>query len=662
MSKLRELALGHIILSDLPLSAFDGPFLQELLRQFDPSLARDLYLGRATMASQLHQLFKAKKEVVKAEIGQALTLIHFSFDLWTSPNQRAFISVFSHFLNAEGIYKSRIIAFEHVSEAHSGENIAQILEVIAKDWSFAHKVGVGVCDNALNNDTCLKALFDRLDPFMEDKYIAARRLRCFGHILNLTAQAFLFGSDGAFELEVDALEQSQQYDEARARWRRKGPVGKLHNIVKFIRASPQRIEALKAAAKDLEEGPYSLTEESTAELQLRQNNSTRWNSTYLMIDRAYKKRPEIDLFLARLDHSAPRAQRLPAEDRLTSGDWQLLGEIRNILEPLYELTIETQGWPTTGQLHLVMTGMEYILTHFEAWKEIYSDPTAKAIKATASLEPLQPQPSRRSVRRRQQRESRNERIFQEDALPLHTRQQYITIRESSVLKEMEPDERSHMRACLNNAWLKLVEYYSALGDSPLYAAALILHPKYNLAYLQRIWRDDEQLPWVKEAEDGLRDYFDRWYPSSESPQADKSTPAATSKAGMATVAKMIPQLQERPHREPSKFQSFVDASLSHDTTGGPKELDRYLRLESQNVDDPVAWWRTHMDEFPRLSKLALDILAIPAMASDCERAFSLAKLIMTSQRIRMNDLTLGELMMLKNWVLHSAVSLGDLQL
>jgi hypothetical protein len=131
---------------------------------------------------------------------------------------------------------------------------------------------------------------------------------------------------------------------------------------------------------------------------------------------------------------------------------------------------------------------------------------------------------------------------------------------------------------------------------------------------------------------------------------------------MATVAKIIPQLPERPHREPSKFQSFVDASLSHDTTGGPKELDRYLRLESQNVDDPVAWWRTHMDEFPRLSKLALDILAIPAMASDCERAFSLAKLIMTSQRIRMNDLTLGELMMLKNWVLHSAVSLGDLQL
>lgn len=98
-----------------------------------------------------------------------------------------------------------------------GGNIAQILEAVANDWGFAHKVNVGVCDKASNNGTCLRAFFDWLDPSMEDKYIVARRLRCFGNILNLTAQAFLFGFDGAFHLEVNALEQSQQYDEARVR-------------------------------------------------------------------------------------------------------------------------------------------------------------------------------------------------------------------------------------------------------------------------------------------------------------------------------------------------------------------------------------------------------------------------------------------------------------
>ena len=450
--QLRELALGHIILSDLPLSAFEGPFLQELLRQFDPTLASDLQLGRTTMASELHKIFETKKELIQQEIADALTSIHISFDLWTSPNQRAFMSVFAHFLNAIGDYKSRLVAFQHVSGAHSGENLAGELEAIARGWNFSHKVGVGVCDNASNNDTCLEAFFNRIEPFMDERDVAARRLRCFGHILNLAAQAFLFGSSGAFELEVDALEQLQQYEDARARWRRKGPVGKLHNVVNFIRASPQRIEALKATAEDLEQGPYHLTEESTAELQLRQNNSTRWNSTYLMIDRAWKKRPEIDLFIARLDHSAPRAQRLSAEDHLTSEDWQLLGEVRNILEPLYELTMETQGWPKNGQLHNVMTGMEYILTHFETWKEIYTDPSTEAIEATANQPPLQEiQGTQRSNRRRQQRSTRNERIFREEALPSHTREQYTTLRNHSMIEEIEPNKQSHMRASINSA-------------------------------------------------------------------------------------------------------------------------------------------------------------------------------------------------------------------
>ena len=47
----------------------------------------------------------------------------------------------------------------------------------------------------------------------------------------------------------------------------------------------------------------------------------------------------------------------------------------------------------------------------------------------------------------------------------------------------------------------------------------------------------------------------------------------------------------------------------------------------------VAKWLGNKGIFPRLSKLALDIFAISAMASDCERAFSSAKLAMTSQRI-----------------------------
>jgi hypothetical protein len=45
----------------------------------------------------------------------------------------------------------------------------------------------------------------------------------------------------------------ERVEEDLEHWRAKGPVGKLHNIVKFIRASPQRTEAFKVHAREQEE-------------------------------------------------------------------------------------------------------------------------------------------------------------------------------------------------------------------------------------------------------------------------------------------------------------------------------------------------------------------------------------------------------------------------
>lgn len=59
-------------------------------------------------------------------------------------------------------------------------------------------------------------------------------------------------------------------------------------------------------------------------------------------------------------------------------------------------------------------------------------------------------------------------------------------------------------------------------------------------------------------------------------------------------------------------------------------------VEPQETDDPVDWWIAHQGSFPVLSRLVLDIFAIPAMATDCERCFSLARLSLTSQRLSMS--------------------------
>uniref|UniRef100_A0A8H7KAR7 HAT C-terminal dimerisation domain-containing protein n=1 Tax=Bionectria ochroleuca TaxID=29856 RepID=A0A8H7KAR7_BIOOC len=88
------------------------------------------------------------------------------------------------------------------------------------------------------------------------------------------------------------------------------------------------------------------------------------------------------------------------------------------------------------------------------------------------------------------------------------------------------------------------------------------------------------------------------------------------------------------------------------------ELERYLRLELQETKDPIEWWMARLGQFPIVSQLALDILAIPAMATDCERSFSLAKLTLTLQRLSMTTETLEKLQYLKNWVRHGEVKLS----
>jgi hypothetical protein len=61
-----------------------------------------------------------------------------------------------------------------------------------------------------------------------------RRGRCIGHIINLVVKILLFGSfDGAFEQQPDGI--SAMSDNKYQFWLKKGPVGKLYNLVVDVR-------------------------------------------------------------------------------------------------------------------------------------------------------------------------------------------------------------------------------------------------------------------------------------------------------------------------------------------------------------------------------------------------------------------------------------------
>jgi hypothetical protein len=140
---------------------------------------------------------------------------------------RAFCAITAHFYDAKGEFRTLLLGLPHQAGRHTGVSIALTISAIVQTFGLEQKLGWFVRDNALSNDTCIKALssefeFDHLK----------RRIRCIGHVINLVAPSLLFSKDP--EAQEEKLTQADDIE----LWRKRGPLGKIHNIVTWIRASP----------------------------------------------------------------------------------------------------------------------------------------------------------------------------------------------------------------------------------------------------------------------------------------------------------------------------------------------------------------------------------------------------------------------------------------
>lgn len=158
-------------------------------------------------------------------IHSARSKIHISCDLWTSSNSLAILGVVAHFVTEDGKLQRCVLALKDIIGKHTGENLAQAMVEVLEEWRFDSKLGYFVMDNAENNDTMMDPLKRELARHWHIKYDPkTHRLRCQGHIINLALQSFLFVTNSE-NIEEEGI---TLYDIEL--WRRKGPLGKLHNL------------------------------------------------------------------------------------------------------------------------------------------------------------------------------------------------------------------------------------------------------------------------------------------------------------------------------------------------------------------------------------------------------------------------------------------------
>jgi hypothetical protein len=71
-------------------------------------------------------------------------------------------------------------------------------------------------------------------------------------------------------------------------------------------------------------------------------------------------------------------------------------------------------------------------------------------------------------------------------------------------------------------------------------------------------------------------------------------------------------------------------------------------ISDENLD-PLEWWRINETQYPQLSRMARDYLAIPSTSVPSEQCFSISKNLITSNRNRLMGKTVRVSMCLKSW-------------
>ena len=80
------------------------------------------------------------------------------------------------------------------------------------------------------------------------------------------------------------------------------------------------------------------------------------------------------------------------------------------------------------------------------------------------------------------------------------------------------------------------------------------------------------------------------------------------------------------------------------------EYDRFLASPTDpSISNPFSFWISQRSIYPQLSKMAIDILSIPAMTAGVERLFSQCKIMLTDRRNRLHIDGLEAVECMKSW-------------
>ena len=246
--------LRWIVLDNQSLRSATSPALRNLLSLDHSKIDALVPTSHATAHRYIVERYAASKVKVAEALAKARSSISVSFDGWLADNQLDMLGITAHYLDERLRVKTVLLGLKPMYGAHSGVAIAEELLTTMREFKISDRVGYFIADNASNNDTALQEVAKEIDidPLRQ-------RIRCHAHVLNLVAKAILHGTDS--DCFADAATVASQLDSTvsghssmtfkqpahfnnnsagLAAWRKKGALGRCHNLIYHVKASPRR--------------------------------------------------------------------------------------------------------------------------------------------------------------------------------------------------------------------------------------------------------------------------------------------------------------------------------------------------------------------------------------------------------------------------------------
>jgi len=300
----RRKLVKFIVVNEMPFLLVESSSFREFTKSLNPWFEN---VSRTTLKNDCEAAFQMHGDRMKKYFENLDSRVSLTGDMWTSNQKLGYLCMTCHFISDDWKLHKSIIRFSMMETPHNSLNMFDVVLRSIQEWNIEDKLFSFTLDNASVNIAMLNHLRENLENkgFLVSNGVLLH-YRCGTHVFNIIAQYGL--------KEV------------------KPTVNNIRESCNFVRSSQTRVEKFLDIVMQV--GLTSRYKSPPVDV------TTRWNSTYLMLEAALPLR---DAFSSLEKHDKDYAFAPLATE------WKLAEAVCKLLRVFYTATNTLSGsnYPTS---------------------------------------------------------------------------------------------------------------------------------------------------------------------------------------------------------------------------------------------------------------------------------------------------------------------------